>query len=58
MAAKSITPSLEVEKLSSNELKKKVEAYRKKTGTIENTNVQVEEEQQPIQTEMTTRLIT
>lgn len=45
MATKSITPSLEVEKPSSNDLKKKVEAHRKEAEALEKeTNPSVENE--------------
>ena len=45
MATKSITPTLEVEKPSSNDLKKKVEAHRKEGEALEKeTNPSVEDE--------------
>jgi len=51
MATKSITPSLEVEKPSSNDLKKKVDAHRRETEAIEKETSQPDEEQLIIQKE-------
>jgi hypothetical protein len=49
MAIKSIYPSLEVEKSSSNDLKKKVEAHRKEAEALEKETTQSEEYQLIIQ---------
>ena len=58
MATKSITPSLQVEKSSSNDLKKKVEAHRKQAEALEKETNQPVDEQLIIQKEIIPPTIT